>query len=208
MVLSVPPNDRDQIPFRLSRDHVKRLDKAAKYCGQTRQAFIQAAVLADIAEVEERKRMKQLRASRGSEEIPERDEVDSTVTPVQGLGIADALRRQREAAEPEPSLTPGQGQVVVNVGNNGGVGGGSSDTISQLAAYIVAGSNDYEQSSRLRAAVKILHTSVSSPEERKALAERLDAVVAAKKKEADNSGPGVLRSARMVFDKVADLLKG
>lgn len=189
-------NGSIQIPFRLTREHIKRLDKAADACGQTRQAFMQAAVLAEVAEVEERRRMKKLRVSRSSDELlePQQDVSADADSSPSGTGIADALRRQRDAEVPTPPAAAAQGQVVVNVGS---AAGGHGETIERLAAY-VAEASDFERDSRKRAVVKILRATASTDEERKTLAARLDEAIAAKVK----TGGGVARAARVAFDKL------
>jgi hypothetical protein len=186
---------------------MRRLDKAAKYCGQTRQAFVMAAVLAEIAEVEERQRMKQLRGSRNNDGLQsEPREIDTSAAPT-GLGIASAIRQRQEATTPIEEPAP-QRQVVVNVGNNGSGGAtGSGDAIDRLASYVVTG-NEFERDMRLRTAVSILKTSAATEEERNVLAARLDEVIATKTTTKKNESGGVVRAARVAFDKIAGLLGG
>lgn len=199
-------NDRFQVLFRLSADHMQRLDKAAKHCGQTKQTFIQAAVLAEIAEVEERKRMKQLRIrpSTPDYEPTQQKEIDSSA-PTSTL--VEALRQRRQEAEPAPVATAPQGQVVVNVGGGTGVTGavGSGDLIERLAAYITTAGNDLERDTRLRTATNILHGSAATEEERKVLVARLDEIIATKTKASEGN---VLKTARAAFDKLSSMFGG
>jgi predicted DNA-binding protein len=199
-------NDRHQLPFRLSADHMNRLDRAAKHCGQTRQAFVQATILAEIAEVEERMRMKKLRTRPSSYESMQREEVISSA-PSSGMGIGDALRQRREVRE-EPITPTAQSPVVVNVGSNA-TGGAQNSDIDRLAAFVVNG-NDIDRDTRLRTAVAVLSATTSTDEERKVLAARLDEVIAAKTKTSTTAddGAGVKRIARVAFDKLADFWKG
>lgn len=145
-----------------------------------------------------------LRVARGVEDLPSpQEDAEPNSSPL-GMGISAAtMRKQREDADAPLAQ---QGQVVVNVGGSGGNAGltsGGGDLVDQLAAYVVAAS-DFERQSRLRTAVRILHSTTSSDAERKHLAERLDAAVNAKRPKRDESG-GVARAARVAFDKIAGI---
>jgi predicted DNA-binding protein len=200
-----------QMPFRLPAELMNRVDKAAAYCGQTRQSFVQSAVLAELAEVEEQKRMKRIRASRASStlyEPPPREEEDHSAQSV-GIGIADSLRKRREVREAIETPPPTTAPIVVNVGNNAAGSSAPSGDIDRLVTYVVNG-NDFDRETRLRTAVGILHSSASTDEERKVLAARLDEAIAAKSKTppAESGGSGVIRAARMTYDKLADFWEG
>lgn len=189
--------------FRLPKDLMDRVNKAAEACGQTRQAFVQAAVLAEVAEVEERKRMKRLRVSRSSDSldsVPTTEEASES--PPIGTGIAEALRSRREAETPAQPK-PQQGQVVVNVGGDGSTGRVGNEVIDRLAAFIAKGS-EFDRSSRVRTAMTVLGASAATEEESRTLAARLEEAVAAKTK--SSSAGGVAGGiARMAFEKIAGL---
>ena len=198
-------SDRDQVPFRLSAEHRKSLDKAAKYCGQSRQAFVTAAVLAEVAEVLEGRRMKKQRASHNFNEDKEpREDLDAS-TASAGMGIGDALR-QRRAAREETIAPTTQAPVVVNVGNSGS--SAPSSDVDRLATYVVTGSA-FGRETRLRTAVAVLKASAPTDEEQRALAKRLDEAIAAKAKTAtDEESSGIKRITRIAFDKFADFWEG
>jgi hypothetical protein len=185
------------MPFRLAPDQMRDLERAARSCGQTKQAFVESAVLAEIANVKERRREKQV----------ERKELrnansDSSLAPPTSLLVDTLLRqrRQQESEAPVPT-TSAPGQVVVNVG--GGPTAAGSE-IDRLAAYVMGGS-DYERDKRLRTAVDILRATATSDEEKKVLAARLDEVIATKAKTNEN---GMVRAARVAFDKLTGLFGG
>jgi len=193
------------VPFRLSAEHRKSLDKAAKYCGQSRQAFVTAAVLAEVAEVLEGRRMKKQRASHNFNEDKEpREDLDAS-TASAGMGIGDALR-QRRAAREETIAPTTQAPVVVNVGNSGS--SAPSSDVDRLATYVVTGSA-FGRETRLRTAVAVLKASAPTDEEQRALAKRLDEAIAAKAKTAtDEESSGIKRITRIAFDKFADFWEG
>lgn len=193
------------MPFRLSAEHRKSLDKAAKYCGQSRQAFVTAAVLAEVAEVLEGRRMKKQRASHNFNEDKEpREDLDAS-TASAGMGIGDALR-QRRAAREETIAPTTQAPVVVNVGNSGS--SAPSSDVDRLATYVVTGSA-FGRETRLRTAVAVLKASAPTDEEQRALAKRLDEAIAAKAKTAtDEESSGIKRITRIAFDKFADFWEG
>jgi hypothetical protein len=189
-----------QMPFRLPVDMMRRLDAIAEACGQTRQAFVQAAVMAEVAEAEDRLRLRK----RTSDFLPPKPIAndDASDGKPAGLGfVQHMMKYHHQKEEPETNPAP-QGQVVVNVGssNVGAVGG---DIIERLAAFVVTG-QDFERSARLRTAVSILHASTSTDEERKVLAVRLDEAIASKTKSNASESKGI---ARMAFDKLSSLLK-
>lgn len=170
---------------------------------------MQAAVLAEVAEVEERRRMKQLRVSRSSEKLrpqtsTESDHIDNDSAPT-GLGIAESLRARAAAEAPakqEPSNAQ-QGQVVVNVG---GAPSGGGEMIERLAAYVADG-RDYERDARRRSVVKMLRaTSATEEEERTAVSQLDDAVLQRVKSGQSAVGSGVTKIAHMAFDRLAGML--
>lgn len=191
---------------------MRSLDKAAKICGQTRQAFVTTAVMGEVAEALERDRLKRARLrplTRESSFARDGSAVGPSEQP-QGF-LADALRARRREEEPVTALAPAQqAPVIVNVGT-GSASSPSSD-VDRLAAYIVAGDNDLERDGRQRRVVEILRESTQSPEERKVLAARLDEAVAKLKKTpppaADPGGEGVGRVARIAYDKLVGLWRG
>lgn len=200
MVLVVSKPERDQMPFRLAPDVMRRLDRTARRRGQTRQAFVEGAVLAELAADEERRQMFK------KDDTPSEVGRSSSSPPVSLLSQA-LLHRREEPAAPSSTIGTPQGQVVVNVGGAGGGGSAPSGDIERLANYVASGGNEMERETRLRTAVTVLHTTASSDEERKVLAARLDEAVAAKTKMTpshDGAG-GIVRTARVAYDKIADL---
>jgi len=202
----VPPTDRDNTGFRLPPDDMKRLDKAARFRGLSRQKFIEAAVLAEVAEVERKRHDKKVEREGNALERTNsvHDVPDGAPS---GLGITAAIRA-RAAAPVDAPPAEQQKQVVVNVGNGGGSGGAvhSGDAIERLANYVI-GAKDFERDVRLRKAVDILRDTAATDEERKVLAARLDEAIAAKTGKADGGGNGIVRTARIAFDKLADILR-
>lgn len=160
--------------------------------------FIESAVVAEITEVEERRRLKK-EGDAEATAAPLR--VERTADGPEGLGIGRA--QQRRAAEPPAEPAPIERQVVVNVGAQSTT---STNIIDKLASY-VAGAKDFDRDVRLRKVVDILRDTAATDEERKVLAAQLDEAVAAKTNEKENSGTGVVRAARIAFDKIADILK-
>ena len=191
---------KKQMPFRLPPELMNRIDKAAEYCGQTRQAFVQTAVLAEVAIVEERRRMKQLSVAHSLHGPLTQQDSGSVSAPTSSL--VDALRQQRRETEPAPPPSAAQGQVVVNVGGHGSAH--NIDAIDRLAAYVAAG-NDFDRDARLRSAVDILRVTTTPEEERKVLAARLDEAVATKVKTNES---GIMKTARTAFDKIAGIFGG
>lgn len=195
------PSDWPQTGFRLPPEHLARVDKAARFRGLSRQKFIEAAVMAEVAEVEDYRRTKKRGGS--DETSTEAPSIRRGSMP-EGLGIAAAMQR-RNAVEDQESAQPTQAPVIVNVGTqaaSSAVGGGGN-VIEHLATYVVSGPA-YEEGTRMRTAVGILHASVATTEERRAAAAKLDEAVAAKKNDARTNPRGV----RMAFEKIAGLLKG
>jgi predicted DNA-binding protein len=202
-----------QVPFRLTKDHAIRLDKAAKHCGQTRQEFLRTTVLAELAEIEDRMRNKQAYTTmRGSVRLastPTEEDTKNPDDPI-GSGIAETLRTKREGDQPyypRPSEMQQQGgQVVVQVGNTNA---GNTGAMDQLVTFVVAG-DEMGRSHRRRTAINVLHASAGSEEERKTLVARLDEAIAAKQRMPSVfSGEGgvVGKVARVAFDKLAGILK-
>jgi hypothetical protein len=187
----------------MTKDHMRRLDKAAELCGQSRQAFVTSTLLAEIAEIEERSRMKKLSVVRNSDMHPPRASQQGTDTedvPSTGMSISTAIRQQRENDAPVAAVPPPNGQVVVHVGNNG-VQNGAGE-IDRLAAYVAQG-RDFERGTRLRTALGILSATAATAEEEKVLAARLDEAVATKAK--TNGGGGLVRAARVAFDHLTGI---
>ena len=185
---------RQQLPFRLSPENTKRLDKTAHYCGQSRQTFMENAVLAQIEDIEGQRQSKKIDLQ------IKRDHHNEPSPPIGG-GLLEALQKRQEnaSAETEAEAEPKQGHVVVNVGNNSGSNG---DFIDRLATYVVAG-RDFERTTRLREAVRMIQETTVGEEERKVLAAKLDETIASKNK---NKTEGK-SFARVTFDKLADLLR-
>jgi hypothetical protein len=187
--------DRLQMPFRLMPDQMKKLERAARRRGVSKQQFVEAAVLRELAEHEDsttrEKAERTQSASRKSDTTPS------------SMGIAERLKQQPMVPTPSDSPTPAP--VVVNVGSHTASGG--ADIIERLANYVLAG-QDFERSTRLRTAVGILKDTTTTEEERNVLAARLDEVIATKTQSSTPIGAGnnVVRAGRMVFDKIAGLL--
>jgi hypothetical protein len=188
----------------MTKDHAKRLDKAAESCGQSRQAFVMATLLAEIAEIEERSRMKKLSVVRNSDTLaPLQQSSQGTSTedvPSTGMSISAAIRQQREIDAPVAAAPPPNGQVVVHVGNGNAQNGAGE--IDRLAAYVAQG-RDFERGTRLRTALGILSATAATAEEEKVLAARLDEAVAAKAK--TNGSGGLVRAAHVVFDHLTGI---
>jgi hypothetical protein len=203
----VADNDRQRIPLRLTPEHMRDLEKASKICGQTKQAFVQSAVLAEVAEVLDRNRTKRNRLRPFAHDSSQEQESIGSGLVAPTSTLLESLR-QRNATPTETPTTPStQGQVIVNVG--GSSASAPNSDIDRLAAFVVNGGNDLERETRMRTAVNILRASSTTDEERKVLAARLDEAVAAKTKTPPLSeGDGVVRTARVAFDKLADLWKG
>jgi len=191
-----------QLGFRCPPDIAKRLAKAAKFRGQSINKFIETAVVAEIIEVEERRRAKK-DADDVASLSPLRQQTNGDAP--EGLGIARAQQRRTTEAiiEQHQQQQPAERQVVVNVGNTAASGG---DLIDRFASY-VASAKDFERDVRLRKAVDILRETAQSDEERKVLAARLDEAIAAKTNSKGNDQNGVVRVARIAFDKIADILR-
>lgn len=206
MVFAVAQKERDQMPFRLAPDQMRRLDRAARERGQSRQAFVEGCVLAELSEHEERRHTKRNAHSlRGETKKEERDASNERV----GLGIGETLRKRREVVEEEEQPTTTQAPVIVNVGSNA-TGGAQNSDIDRLANYVTSG-GDRGRDTRLRTAVAVLASTSSTDEERKVLAARLDEAIAAKTKTStagDDDGLSVKRVARVAFDKLADFWEG
>ena len=132
MVFAVAQKERDQMPFRLAPDQMRRLDRAARERGQSRQAFVEGCVLAELSEHEERRHTKRNAHSlRGETKKEERDASNERV----GLGIGETLRKRREVVEEEEQPTTTQAPVIVNVGSNA-TGGAQNSDIDRLANYV------------------------------------------------------------------------
>jgi hypothetical protein len=119
--LAVAQKERDQMPFRLAPDQMRRLDRAARERGQSRQAFVEGCVLAELSEHEERRHAK--RNAHGLRGDAKKEERASSTERV-GLGIGDTLRRRLEITEEEEHPAAAQAPVIVNVGS--GAGGASA----------------------------------------------------------------------------------
>ena len=159
--------------------------------------------MAEVAVIEnQRYHHKAERAERRREEKAAVDHVE----PV-GLGIT-ARKKTNDAETTAETPPPTQAPVVVNVGTAGSNASTSTggDVIDRLAAFVVTG-NDFDRDVRLRTAVNILRSGTTSDEERKVLAARLDEAIAAKTNKRNSEGNGVVRAARVAFDKLADILK-
>jgi len=172
---------------------MKRLDRAARKRGMSKQQFIEAAVLREVAEHE-------ASTTREKDDRTETTNHKTDNSPGK-LGIVDRLKQQEQ--RPTISESPTPAPVVVNVGSNTASGG--ADIIERLANFVLAG-NDFERSTRLRTAVNILKDTTPTEEERKVLAARLDEAIAAKTNSTTPSGGQVVRTARMAFDKIVGLL--
>jgi hypothetical protein len=180
------------------------LEKAAKICGQTKQAFVQTAVLAEVAEVLDRHRLKKVRFRPTANEAQHKEEIDPS-TASSGIGIGEALRQRREIRE-EPAAAPAQSPVIVNIGSGGTA---PNSDIDRLATYVTNG-GERGRDTRLRTAVAVLVASATTEEERKVLAARLDEAVATKTKTSatGDEGLSVKRVARIAFDKLSDFWEG
>jgi hypothetical protein len=184
---------------------MRRLDKAARERGQSRQAFVEGAVLAELSEHEERRHAKRNAHSLRSD--TKKEERSSSSERV-GLGIGDTLRKRLEVTEEEERpASSAQAPVIVNVGS--AAGSAPNSDIDRLAAYVANGA-ERGRETRLRTAVAVLVASASTDEERKVLAARLDEAVAVKTKApaASDDGSGVKRIARIAFDKLSDFWEG
>jgi hypothetical protein len=182
---------------------MKKLEKLIRRQGQSKQAFVENAVLAEMAALEERQ-------ARAREPAPSSFSSNLNNTESFGMGLMERMkeRDQRGSREAQP-IPQNQGQVVVNVGtNNGNRSNNADNMIDGLAAYVVSG-RDFEQTHRLRAVVSILQDSTQNEEERRVLAARLDEAIATKKKAqgGDTNNESPIRIARVAFDKLADLLR-
>jgi len=201
-------DERHQLPFRLSSDHMRNLDKAAKICGQTRQAFVQAAVLGEISEVLEQARLKKIRIHTRPNSILSSTTEEETDTPLPSSGISflEAIQGKKETKNtPAETASPNlPGQVVVNVGNSAASSGG--DLIERLAAFVTSG-HDFEQHQNLRVATNIIQRTTPDEAERKVLDAKLNEAIATKMKAKNLSGEGILHTAKVTFDKLSDLLR-
>ena len=196
-----------QMPFRLPRTEMNRFDKAAEYCGISRQAFVQAAVLSEVADVESKRRNDFMGGpSRPSSALnKDSDEPASTnlATPF-GMNL-DLFSKTVQSTLPQPAqpAAPTQQQpVIVNVGNNSNDG---KSVIDDLASYVADG-YDFERSQRKRISVEILRVKASDDEERERLRRQLEDAVALKVKKIDDER-SIFRTARIAFDKITDLFK-
>ena len=191
--------DRHHVPLRLAPDIARRLDKAARRRGLSKQAFVEAALLRELSDDNERQQILKQRDA-----PPPRRERDDELRP-SGLGIVEARRQRRE--ESEPIATQAAAPVVVNVGATSSA---PTSDIERLATFVVSGGDDLTRETRLQTAVSILHVSATTDEERKVLAARLDEAVAAKTKQPSGTdgGNSIVRTARVAFDKLTDLWKG
>jgi len=187
------------MPFRLAPDQMRRLERASRRRGQTKQAFVEGAVLSEIAQEEERRA--QLREAPTAKK-------QNTNDVVPGSSLAELLRQRAvPPVPPEPIPGNAQGQVVVNVGGGGNGGGSSSgDLIETLAAFVTSG-HDFEQQQNLRVAVSIIQRTTQDEEKRKVLAAKLDEAIALKTKTKAADGGGILHTAKVTFDKLSDLLR-
>jgi hypothetical protein len=182
---------------------MKRLDKAARYCGVSRQKFCESAVMAEVAETE--RRQFDRRATRDEQRTQTPRTPDTDGSGPAGLGLAAALRGKSPTAE-EQTTAP-QAPVVVNVGTTGSGGGAvGGDSIERLATFVTA-AHDFERERRLRQAVEVLRVTASTDEERRVLAARLDEAIAAKAAAKPQGGGPVARVARVAFDKLAALTR-
>lgn len=193
------PSNKPQMAFRLSAEQWRRFEKACRQRKQTKQAFVESAVLAEIADHEEQQRQRGVQVIIGPSE-------GKDSAPV-GLGIANRMTTKPQS-QSEIEAAPPQTPVVVNVGNGGGTNNSSGfNSIDLLATYVTTG-NDFERDSRLRTSINILRTNTSTDEERRVLAAQLDEAIASKKKTTERGGDGnVIKTARIAFDKLAGILR-
>lgn len=207
--------------FKLPADQWKRFEKAVEYCGLTKQTFVQSIVMAEVGDVEERRRQRQVHQLRGLDTAAQisatqgeiqQEEIKPPTTLAQGSGILDELRRRKEEENAKPSnffASPQQptSPVVVNVGHSPTTNGGSNSIVEKLADYVVAGPK-YEHDQRMRTAVSVLHTTASTDEERSLLAGQLDAAVAARgDKHEGLTAEKVISGAKFAFDKLSSFLR-
>lgn len=172
---------------------MKRLNRAARRVGMSRQRFVESAVLSEIADVEERKAK---RDDTRAKALPK-----EKVAPA-GFGLHDALAKRREEeadasleVSPERSSAP----VVVNVGASQPGG----DAVDRLATWIAKGS-DLERMDRRRRALGILEQTAADVEEAKVLVARLDAAIA---HHLTSSQSSTVRAARLGFGRLMELFK-
>lgn len=195
--------DKQMLTVRLLPRQYRDLRAVAKRHGQTLQGFAESLVLRAIAEEEERRSI--------PAEPDERSFGRQTKSSEPSSLLVEALREQRIKKADEDAHSK-QGQVVVNVGNNHSNDGyGPRNEIDRMATYVAKAGNPLERDTRMRAAVAMLRETASSDEERKVLAARLDEAVASKLKTpalTTEDESGVVRTARVTFDKLSAFWKG
>jgi hypothetical protein len=191
-----------QMLYRTTREQMNRIDKAAASCKLTKQAFVHAAIFAEVEAVEHKRQMRLI----GDDTVAEVKEIE-TKTPLEGMGILEALRQRREEETPKPKVieSPTHAPVVVNVGTSP-TGTGGNVLIDQLASYVIAGP-EFERSQRLRMATSVLHATATTNEARKVLAAQLDAAVATKVKEdTESTVEKFMGGAKFAFNKLSSFL--
>lgn len=195
---------RQQTSFRMTEAQADRLDKTLRRRGQTMQAFVLSVVMRAIEEDEAEDRVAQDGRQRRREARDARRQVEAP----SGLG----LRPRPVAAEAPPPpapATPPPVQVVVHGSGSpapAGTGASGGDIIQRLAAFVTTGP-EYTRGERLRQTVEILRVSSGTEEERLALAQQLDAAVAARVKSEPNEIEKARRALSMSYDRVKEFLR-
>src|SRR5689334_14634767 len=90
-------------PLRVLREHLVRIDKAAEFCNLDRRSFILNTVMAEVAEIEERRRQKRQRG-RPSDLMRARDLHDAfesePIASPGGTNLRDLLAPHETGATP------------------------------------------------------------------------------------------------------------
>ena len=190
---------RQVFSFRLLKDQISRIAKAAEARGQSKQAFMQEMLLGHLADLDGGDRRPPPSKRRG-----DGDEKVLPPPPHTGLTVAEAIKQLSDEtpASAAASAAPAQAPVIVNVGGSTG----SGDAIDRLASYVADGTQ-FERNQRLRVVADILKATSRTDEERRSLGERLDAAVATKLQARGEAGGGIVSAARVAFDKIAGIFK-
>jgi hypothetical protein len=205
----VAATDRVMMGIRLAPDQMKRLESLASRRKQTKQAFVEGAVFAEMtAEEQRRGRLLPHELQGPASAVQPAFGINDDSTPRETGGGFDLAWLKssppRKFPEQESEQQQQKSQVVVNVGNGGNDSAGKLD---MLVNFVVSAKSEFEQQNRMRMVASILQDTATSEEEKRSLAAKVDELVAAKKKQLPQNDTSVFRSASLVYDKLRDLLK-